>query len=64
MQRLHLKNISLTQYSICIAVLGGTDDDIANAIKESRPPGTEMIGTTQIIINEGGQNLEYRFYRP
>jgi len=43
-------NFSLLPHSIYVAVYGGTDEDIAEAILSSAPPGADMNGTTTFTV--------------
>lgn len=59
-----VKNITLTPHSICICVVGGTDLNIAEAIRVSRATGCNMIGNTEVEILDNNASYVYKFYRP
>lgn len=58
------KGVSLLRHSICICVLGASDEDIAKAIMNSRETGCNMIGTTEVEIIQNDNTYVYKFYRP
>lgn len=58
------KGLDLLRHSISICVLGASDLEIAEAIRNSRATGCNMNGTTEVSILEDGATYIYRFYRP
>ena len=58
------KGVTLTEHSICVCVLGASDEDIANAIFNSEAPGCSMIGDVEVPILLEGTTYTYKFYRP
>lgn len=61
---INFKGLDLLRHSISICVLGASDLDIANAIRNSRATGCNMNGTTEVDIVEDGATYTYKFYRP
>lgn len=59
-----ISGVTLTPHSICIVVDGGTNEDIANAMFESRATGCAMVGDVKVPISLAGMNYTYSFYRP
>lgn len=59
-------------HSFGIVALGGSDQDIASAIQESKPPCTGMVGTSSVSLpNQNPKyaqnpkyNKNYKFFRP
>src|SRR5580700_1618529 len=45
-----LYGVSITANSMYLAVVGGTDKNVANAILARRPPGTPMVGNTTVNV--------------
>lgn len=59
------KEVEVSPHSIAIVVLGGDNNDIAQAIYQSRPTGCGMDGNTSIDINtDDGVKYTFSFYRP
>lgn len=59
-----IKNLTLTPNSISVIVKGGTDNDIANAIAETRPTGCGMNGNVNVELVYNSETYTYSFYRP
>lgn len=59
-----IKNIELTPHSICLVVDGGENEDIAQALFESRATGCDMVGDVEVSIIRNEQKYTYKFYRP
>lgn len=55
------RGVWLSPHSILVCVLGGTDSDIADAIRASKTVGADMNGDVQVF--DPVSNL-YSFYRP
>lgn len=55
------RGVTLAPHSILVCALGGSDADIAAAIKKSKTVGADMNGDVEVYTPDG--NL-YRFYRP
>lgn len=53
-----INGVSITAYSMYLAVVGGSDANVANAILTKRPPGTPMVGNTtvNVVYNPLGPN--------
>lgn len=58
------KGVTLTPHSIAIVVIGGTDEDIAKAIQNSRATGCDMLGNTTVEVIDNDVAYSYTFYRP
>jgi len=55
----------LVAHSIAVVVEGGTDDDVATAIKIQKNPGCGMNGTTTVNKTDSyGNVIPIKFYRP
>jgi uncharacterized phage protein gp47/JayE len=55
------RGVMLSPHSILVCVLGGSDVDIADAIRKSKTAGADMNGDVAVYNDDG--NL-YLFYRP
>lgn len=55
----------LPPHSLTVAIEGGNDTEIARAIHNHKTPGAYTNGTTALLVmNDRGQNVLIRFYRP
>ena len=61
---LSIKDCKLKPHSIYIIVKGGTDKEIAETIKNTRPPGCDMNGNVEVEIISDGEKYIYKFERP
>ncbi|EGC6704055.1 hypothetical protein H9W57_001050 [Campylobacter jejuni] len=61
---LEVSGVTLTPHSICLVVDGGENEDIANAMFNSRATGCDMVGDTEVTILLDNQKYTYKFYRP
>ncbi|EQA3509766.1 baseplate J/gp47 family protein [Campylobacter jejuni] len=61
---LEVSGVTLTPHSICLVVDGGENEDIANAMFNSRATGCDMVGNTEVTILLDNQKYTYKFYRP
>lgn len=61
---LEVRGVTLTPHSICLVVDGGENEDIANAMFNSRATGCDMVGDTEVTILLDSQKYTYKFYRP
>ncbi|HFJ2313383.1 TPA: baseplate J/gp47 family protein [Campylobacter coli] len=61
---LEVSGVTLTPHSICLVVDGGENEDIANAMFNSRATGCDMVGDTEVTILLDSQKYTYKFYRP
>ena len=61
---LSIKDCKLKPHSIYIIVKGGTDKEIAEIIKNTRPPGCNMNGNVEVEILSDGEKYTYKFERP
>lgn len=55
---------TFSPHSVGIVAYGGVDFDIANAIHLAKPPGTVLMGTSEVKLQVGTKEITYRFYRP
>ena len=55
------RGVWLNPHSILVCVLGGTNADIADAIRASKTVGADMNGDVQVYAADGNR---YYFYRP
>ncbi|HEG5317634.1 TPA: baseplate J/gp47 family protein [Campylobacter jejuni] len=56
--------VEIEGHSICVVVEGGSDNDIANAMFESRATGCGMVGDIEVNIEYNGTFYKFKFYRP
>lgn len=61
---LEVSGVTLTPHSICLVVDGGENENIANAMFNSRATGCDMVGDTEVTILLDNQKYTYKFYRP
>ena len=55
------RGVMMTPHSILVCALGGTDADIAAAIRKSKTVGADMNGDVEVYTEDGNR---YSFYRP
>lgn len=51
-------------HSVGIVVWGGNNQDIAEAIFQTKPPGVVLAGDVQVGVTAGQKEIMYSFYRP
>lgn len=61
---IEVKGVKISPHSVAIVVLGGKNEDIANAIFESRATGCGLDGNTEVKIILNNLEYIYKFYRP
>lgn len=60
-----VSGVTLTAHSIYMAIIGGTDTDVATSIYQKKCPGVNMVGNTTATISTGfGGTYTARFQRP
>ncbi len=60
----NFNGVEIEGHSICVVVEGGSDNDIANAMFESRATGCGMVGDIEVNIEYNGTFYKFKFYRP
>lgn len=63
-QEVVYKGITITPHSFALVVLGGDDNEIAQTICNSKPPGAGMVGDVKVSLEILDKEYEYSFYRP
>lgn len=61
---LEVSGVTLSPHSIALVVNGGKNEDIAEAILNSRATGCDMNGDVEVSLNIDTQKYTYKFYRP
>lgn len=58
-----IDGVLLPPHSIAATVIGGSDDDIADALFHTKAGGIDMLGSTSVTIVEDGTNYKILFER-
>lgn len=54
--------VTIPAHCLYVAALGGTDDDVANAIWTKKAPGCDTFGSTSITVYDKNYNTPYPAY--